>query len=406
MKGKALWMIFGNGGYAAFQLLNIVIISKTLGVEALGIFSLGLALSAPIMLFSNFGTRILWITGVNDDMSFRLFRNARIISSLAGLITCLVFLAFYTQVSVYLPTMVLIAMSKVIENNADIYYADFHKNSHQKLICISLLVRSVFGVAGIVVGCMFFDSLLVAATLYFITWSGAHFLTDYLFAKSAVDMGSNENALSKKQWIWLTKQGAPLAVSMFLVNFNMNIPRIILENQHGLVAIGIFAALYFFVQTGTVVVNSIGQVALPVLSSLFDKGENKKHLIMTMKTFVVIFAFSISGAIFSYFFGEYFLKILFNKEISAHSSLLCIFFLLSPAQYLITIMSQVIASTKNNVSLVWCQLVMLVTVVTLSFVFIPTSDIKGAYWATAFASMIVFLIYVYFYVKTIKIGCK
>lgn len=399
-------MIFGNGGYAAFQLLNMVIISKTLGVEALGVFSLGLALSAPIMLFSNFGTRILWITGVNDGMSFRLFRNARIISSIAGLFICLVFLTFYTQVSVYLPIMALIAMSKVIENNADIYYADFHKNSNQQLICISLLVRGAFGVAGVVVGCVFFDSLLVAAILYFLTWSTAHLLTDYLFAKNAVDMGSDENKLSKKQWIWLAKQGAPLAISMFLVNFNMNIPRIILENQHGLAAIGIFAALYFFIQTGTVVVNSIGQVALPVLSSLFDKGEKKKHLIMTLKIFVVIFSLSISGAIFSYFFGEYFLNILFGKEVSSYSSLLCLFFLLSPAQYLITLMNPVIASTKNNVSLMWCQLVMLVTVVILSFVFIPTSDIKGAYWATAFSSVFVFLIYVYFYIKTIKIGCK
>ncbi|MEP1444770.1 MAG: oligosaccharide flippase family protein [Paraglaciecola sp.] len=404
MKSKALWMISGNGGYAAFQLLNMVVISKTLGVEELGVFSLGLALSAPIMLFSNFGTRILWITGVNHGMSFRLFRNARIISSLAGLLICLVFLAIYTQMSAHLPIMSLIAMSKVIENNADIYYADFHKTSNQKLVCTSLLVRGLFGVTGVIIGCVIFDSLLVAALLYFLTWGTAHLLTEHILTRTAVNMGSDQNTLSKKQWIWLAKQGTPLAISMFLVNFNMNIPRVILENQHGLAAIGIFSALYFFIQTGTVVVNSIGQVVLPILSSMFDKGETKKHLFITLKTFGVIFAFSLSGAVFSYFFGKYFLNLLFSKEISSYSSLLCLFFLLSPAQYLITIMSQVIASTKNNISLMWCQLVMLVTVLILSFVFIPSNGIKGTYWATAIASGIVFLIYIFSYLRAIKIG--
>ena len=406
MKGKALWMIAGNGGYALFQLLIMVIISKTLGITELGVFSLGLALSAPIMLFSNFGTRILWITGVTNGMSFRLFRNARLISSTAGLLICFVFLTLYTQASEYLPIMALIALSKVIENNADIYYADFHKNSNQKLICISLLVRGLFGVAGVAVGCIFFHSLLVAAILYFLAWSVAHCLTDYIYGKRAIVLGSDEEKLSKKQLIWLAKQGAPLAVSLFLVNFNMNIPRIILENQHGLEAIGIFSALYFFIQTGSVVINSIGQVILPVLSKLFDKGETKKHLKITLKTFGVIFVFSSVGAVFSYFFGEYFLNLLFSKEIAAYSSLLSLFFLLSPAQYLISIMSQVIASTKNNLSLMWCQVVMLVIVVCLSFVFIPVSDIKGAYWATAIASGFVLLIYIYFYCRIIKLGRK
>lgn len=403
MKSKALWMVTGNGGYAVFQLLNMVLISKNLGVAELGVFSLGLALSAPIMLFSNFGTRILWITNVNNGMSFRLFRNARIISSLVGLTVFLIFITLYTQNPDYLPIMALIAMTKVIENNADIYYANFHKRAKQKLICISLLVRGSLGVIGMALGCVLFHSLLIATIMYFIMWCIAHFLIEYVFSKSAIDMGPSSNKLSKNQLTWLVKQGAPLAIGLFLVNLNMNIPRIVLEKQHGLEAIGIFSALYFFIQTGSVVINSIGQVILPILSSLYDKGQMKQHLAISLKTFGVVFSFSAIGVFFSYFLGDYFLNLLFNEEVAAYASLLWVFFLLSPAQYLISIMNPIIASTKKNMSLMWCQLVMLLLVAVLSFTLIPVYNITGAYWATAISSIIVFIIYISFYTKTLRL---
>ena len=400
MKRNALWLLIGNGGYATTQLLSIVIISKTLGVKDLGLFSLGLALTAPIMMFSNFGTRVLWVTDATGGLNYFQFRFTRFLSSISGFVVCFFFLLFYLDDTNHLLILLFIALSKVVESNADIYYADLHKQGDQKRICISMLSRGLMGILGMSIGCFLFNDLFIGVLCYSLCWLVSFIITDIFFGDPLKD---NEFLLpSKNQIVWLAKQGSPLAISLFLVNINLNIPRIALESQHGLEAIGIFSALYFFIQTGSIVINSIGQLILPKLSKFYDRGLYDKHLQMIIKSFLIVFVFSSCGMLFCYLYGELLLLYLYDKSVSMYSNLLFLFFLLSPFQYLVSIMNPAISSTKKNVYLIWCQLLMFISILITALILVPTFDIAGAYYSTVVSSFIVLILYFFMYRKILR----
>lgn len=400
---RAGWMVFGNGFYALFQLLNMVIISKSLGIESLGIFSLALALTAPLMLFSNFGMRILWVTNSVSDSTFSDFRFMRLCMSLFGAAVTCIFLLLYLPSSDYLSVYILIVVSKLVENNADIFYAKHHKNGEQRRISVSLIMRGALGVSGMWVGCFIFESLFAGVFLYAFMWFLSHIFTEQIrtpFPRQDLRNVREYSEIVKDVII----RGTPIAIGLLLANLNMNLPRIQLEREYDLATVGIYSALYFFIQTGTVVITSIGQVILPKLSELYDKKNNPAHFFLVIKVLAFIVLMAIVAAIIVYFTGEYILAILFDDTVATFSSTLSMFLLLSPAQYSVSILNAVIASIKRNSLVMWCQFLMFILVALLSIILISENGVIGAYLSYGISSVVISIIYIGLYLKVLRVN--
>ena len=394
-------MVFGNGFYALFQLLNMVIISKILGVESLGVFSLALALTAPLMLFSNFGMRILWVTNSVSDSTFSDFRLMRLCISLLGAAITCIFLILYLPSSDYLSVYILTVVSKLVENNADIFYSKYHKDGEQRRISVSLITRGALGVSGMWVGCFIFESLLSGVFLYAFMWFLSHIFTEQIRTPFPLQDLRNVREYSKIVK-GIIVGGTPIAIGVLLANLNMNLPRIQLEREYGLETVGIYSALYFFIQTGTVVITSIGQVILPKLSELHDSKNNSAHLVLVTKVLAIIVLMAMVAAIIIYLVGENILAILFDDTVAKFSSTLSMFLLLSPAQYSVSILNAVIASTKRNSIVMWCQFLLLILVTLLSVILISENGVIGAYLSYGISSVVISLIYIALYLKVLR----
>lgn len=400
---RAGWMVLGNGFYALFQLLNMVIISKILGVESLGVFSLALALTAPLMLFSNFGMRILWVTNSVSDSTFSDFRLMRLCMSLFGAAITCIFLLLYLPSSDYLSVYILIVVSKLVENNADIFYSKYHKDGEQRRISVSLITRGALGVSGMWVGCFIFESLLSGVFLYAFMWFLSHIFTEQIRTPF-----SRQDLRNVREYSKIVKGvivgGTPIAIGLLLANLNMNLPRIQLEREYGLETVGIYSALYFFIQTGTVVITSIGQVILPKLSELHDSKDNSAHLVLVTKVLAIIVLMAMVAAIIIYLVGENILAILFNDTVAKFSSTLSMFLLLSPAQYSVSILNAVVASIKRNSLVMWCQFLMFIMVALLSIILISENGVIGAYLSYGISSVVVSIIYIFLYLKVLRVN--
>ena len=379
----------------------MVIISKTQGIESLGVFSLALALTAPLMLFSNFGMRILWVTNTFKYAKFSDFRVVRLCFSLSGAaITCL-FLSLYLPSSNYLSIYVLVVASKLVENNADIFYSRYHRNGEQKQVSKSLIIRGFLGVGGMWVGCFVFDDFFGGVFLYTLMWLLSHIFTEQTRTPFPIQELRDLRAYSKIMRD-VTLKGVPIAIGLFLANLNMNLPRIQLEREFDLETVGIYSALYFFIQTGSVIVTSIGQAILPQLSGFYNGKNNTEHLSLVAKVLGVIVFMAVVAAFICLFIGDFVLTALFDDTVAARSSTLALFFLLSPAQYSVSILNVVIASVKRNSIVMWCQILMFLIVSILSCILVPKSGVVGAYFSYGMSSAVISLIYFCLYFKVIR----
>ena len=168
-KVNSIWMLGGNAFYALAQFLITVVIVRLGDVEQLGIFSLAVAITAPVMLFSNMGLRVLWVSDIKECYEFQRLKGVRLISSLAGLLLCCTISAFYDE---WLISMVilLVAISKAFENQCDIVYAHYHRVRRQDVISRALVLRSFSGLIAFVIG-MYLNGLVLACVLYVLAWA-------------------------------------------------------------------------------------------------------------------------------------------------------------------------------------------------------------------------------------------
>ena len=197
--------------------------------------------------------------------------------------------------------------------------------------------------------------------------------------------------------------GAPLAVSFSLINLNMNIPRFIIENELGVYYLGVFAAIYFFVQMGSVVINSIGQVLLRDLAELYAKGDVVGHLLVVGKVLGFVLGFSLIGVVGAYWLGEQVLTLIYGVALSEYADLLVLAFMLSPFQYAVSVMNNVVVSVGARNEIIYAQVLMLLTIALTGVALVDEFGVKGAFFSYAAAMVVGVMLYISLYVRRLHL---
>lgn len=392
-KLNSIWMLGGNALYALAQFLITVVVVRLGDVEQLGVFSLAVAITAPVMLFSNMGLRVLWVSDIKECYEYQKLRGLRLLSSFVGAGVCCAISLYYAE---WLVSMVilLVGMSKVIENQSDIVYAHYHRVRRQDLISKSLVLRSFSGLAFFTIG-MYLSGLVLACVLYVMAWVVVFFVVDQagVYKDYPKLRGINFSRL-----LPIVVVGAPLAVSFSLINLNMNIPRLIIEEELGVYYLGVFAAIYFFVQMGSVVVNSIGQVLLRDLAELYAKGDVVGHLLVVGRVLGFVLAFSMVGALGAYWLGERVLTLIYGEALSEYANLLVLAFILSPVQYSVSVMNNVVVSVGARAGIIFIQLVTFLVVILVGIILVNEFGVAGAWYSYAAAMAVGFFMYISLYI--------
>src|SRR5690348_3582228 len=74
------WVLSGNIIYSACQFCIVLFLAKLGSPEQVGLYALGMAISAPIILFANLQVRTLLASDVHDEFSFGQYLVFRAIS--------------------------------------------------------------------------------------------------------------------------------------------------------------------------------------------------------------------------------------------------------------------------------------------------------------------------------------
>src|SRR5438552_1829564 len=85
LRANICWSLVGNIVYATCQWIALIVLAKLGSAEAVGQFALGLALTAPIMLFANLQLAALQATDAAREYRFGHYLALRLVTTGLGL---------------------------------------------------------------------------------------------------------------------------------------------------------------------------------------------------------------------------------------------------------------------------------------------------------------------------------
>lgn len=323
MERNFAWTLTGNVFYAACQWGILISIAK-LGTPAmLGEFALGLAVSAPVFLFTTLQLRAVLATDTYDEYCLGHYLAVRILGTAIGLIVVAGFVAVAGFQRERAIVVFLVSLAKAAETFSDIIYGFWQKHERFDKIAIALMGRGI-GTLAVVPAVLYFTRSIAwsiaAMAAVWTLWLVTH---ERAGAKHVLARVSPKERL-RPEWQWskcksLAVLALPLGVVILLISLNSNIPRYFIEHYMGEAALGYFAAMAYVFVTGNTVMAAIGQSALPRLTRHFSL--DPAAFVRLLKNMLLISALlGIAGIGLAFWWGSAILRLLYRADYADYAA--------------------------------------------------------------------------------------
>jgi O-antigen/teichoic acid export membrane protein len=316
------WTFIGNGIYAACQWGMLVVLAKLGTPEMVGQFTLGLAVTAPIILFTNLQLRAVQATDAKQKYIFRDYLGMRLFSTTVGLLVIAVisFSGGYrwdTSVIIFL-----IGLAKGFESISDVFFGLLQKHERMDRIAVSLMIKGPLSLLllawGLYVSQNIFLGVLGLALAWALVLLGYDIRSGLLIAKDWSKLQPRWHWKKLKQLFWLS---LPLGFVMMLISFNSNIPTYFIQQYLGERDLGIFAALAYLMMAGGMVVNALGDSASPRLAKYYATGDRSAFTQLLIKLVALASFLGGMGVLVAVFAGKQILTLLYESEYAQHTNL-------------------------------------------------------------------------------------
>jgi len=262
----------------------LVALAKIGSPEMVGQFALGLAITAPVMMFASLKLRLVQATDAKGEYSFGDYLSLRLITTTLGLLV-IVGIALIVDYDYETSLVILtLGVAKAFESISDVFYGLFQRQEQMDRIAKSLMIKGPLSLIALSIGVYLTGSVfggtmgLVAIwVLVLFTYdvrSGALMLKSMALSGSAVSQPSFQAAALRPRWDLRTLAKLawfvlPLGFVTLLDSLLVNIPRYFIEMHLGAYTLGIFAALASFERVGKLVVHALGRSVSPQLSQYY-----------------------------------------------------------------------------------------------------------------------------------------
>lgn len=324
------WSFAGNLVYSGCQWGMLTAIAKMGNPEMVGQFALGLAITAPIIIFAEMSLRAVQVTDAKDEYSFKSYLQLRLLTIFLALIViaAIGFSANYRTETKWV--IFIIGLAKSAEAISDIIFGLVQKYEQMDKIAKSIIIKGLSSLLITTVTLYLTNSLFFMVIGLTLTWT--LILSTYDVFIASVILRSRSNNWSREKTIksniqalfdfWTDRQklwhlfilSFPLGFVMLVVTLKTNIPRYFLEAFSGERELGIYAALAYVMVVGNTILKALGQSASPRLAKYFANNNLKKAGILLFKLMIIGFFLGLIGVIVVLVAGKEILTILYRPE--------------------------------------------------------------------------------------------
>jgi O-antigen/teichoic acid export membrane protein len=318
LRANFRWTLAGNLVYSLCQWGMLSVLAKVGNASMVGQFALGLAISAPVFMFTNLALRAVQVTDGSREYRFADYFTLRLLTTTLGLLV----VAILVFVSRYDPgtrgVILLLALAKFIECLSDVIGGLLQLHEHLDQAAVSLMIRGALSILAFSATFLSSHSLFASTAAMCVAWLGVFIGYDLRRAKDMLAPGE-----PYVHFVWQVERklvllALPLGFVTMLLSLNGNIPRYLLERFGGPAQLGIFASLAYVLLTVSTVVNALGQSAIVRLSSMFAAGDLDGFAGLIFKLVGMGVAATLVGLPLSALLGRTALTLLYRPEYGEH----------------------------------------------------------------------------------------
>jgi O-antigen/teichoic acid export membrane protein len=314
LKSKLSWSLFGNIIYALSQWGVVTIIAKYGTSRDLGIYSIGLAVTAPIVLFFNFQLRTILATDSKNEYEFKQYYGGRIIHLTISFLIILPVSFIYGENKETIIAIILMGLVKYFESLSDIFMGLFQKKGRIDLIGKSQLFRGIFTVVIFGLSFVLTRNVILSVCGLLITMIVRFISYDMKKAQEYADI-----IPSFDSWLRLIRIALPLGIVSLINSLNTNIPRYLLDRLSSPSDLGIYSALSYVLVAANMLITPISLLAAPKLADAYNNNRVKQFV----KLNIILILFStlvfIPIILILIIKGENVLKILYSDEYATYN---------------------------------------------------------------------------------------
>jgi O-antigen/teichoic acid export membrane protein len=314
-------VLSGNILYFGCQWGVVMALAKLGSPEQLGEYALGMAVSAPILLFANLQLRALIASDVNDQFTFGQYLTFRL-CSLAVALVVLGVAACAGSPWRRAAVIIMVGFAQAVDYTAEVYYGWMQKHGRLDRMSRSLAIKGPLAL-GALCAVMYVTRSLLWAVLGLV----AGRLAVLLLWDSRLSFAGGKSPLARLDGDWrdmlrLVRLSLPLGIISMLGGLNSGIPRYFVEAYRGSAELGIFSAIASLLSTGSLVVSAFGQsIFLPVAKTCarLDRTAFRGYVLVSMAVGAVLGG---TGLVVATAFGHQILARLFRPEYAEREDVL------------------------------------------------------------------------------------
>jgi O-antigen/teichoic acid export membrane protein len=395
------WTFIGNLIYSACQWGMLVVLAKLGNPEMVGTFTLGLAVTAPVMMFSNLQLRDIQTTDAKNHYLFNDYLGLRLITT--GL--ALPIILWITLATGYKGetaiVIILIGFAKGLESISDVFYGLLQKHEKMDRMAISVMMKGPLSLLMLSIGTYISGSIVWGVLGLVIAWACILLIWDIpsyrwlinKFTSEGEIPDSLEGKTAKPRWqlgtirklIWLS---LPLGLVMMLISLNANIPRYFLEHSLGKKELGVFAALAYLIVAGNMVVSALGSAARPRLAKYYAGANVSAYQKLLFQLVAIACLLGLSGILVAWVAGGQILTIVYQPEYAKYTELLIWLMVTAGIGYVSSFLGEGMTAARYFRTQIPLFIIVTSTSAIASFWFIPKNGLKGAAIALMIAEIV------------------
>ncbi len=398
------WNFIGNVIYVACQWGMLVVLSKIGSPEIVGQFTLGFAITAPVLIFTNLQLREIQATDAKHQYHFGDYLGLRLLSTGLALlvIAAITWAARYSWETSLV--ILLIGLAKAFESISDVFYGLFQQYERMDRVAISMMIKGPLSLLLLGIGVYMSGSVVGGAVGLAAAWalvllsydlrSGALMLNPPLLKPQSKKPRQRDLAVTLRPRWQLRTLGKlawfslPLGLVMMLGSLNVNIPRYFIEQYLGERELGIFAAIAYLMVAGNMVVNALGNSAIARLAQYYVAGNSAAFRTLLFKLEGIAAVLGGVAVLVAFAAGRELLTLFYKPEYAQHTDLLVWIMVAAAIGYMSSFLGDgLVAARYLRVQI---PLFVLVTATSAigSYWLIPLYGLRGAAIALLIASII------------------
>jgi O-antigen/teichoic acid export membrane protein len=387
------WMVLGEVVYAACQWGMLVVLAK-LGTPALvGQFALGLAVTAPVVMFTNLQLRALQATDPTPGGNFAPYFTLRLLASAVAVLVVGALALRASQDPAVRAGIFLVGLAKAVEAVSDIFHGRLQQLGNLKWVCISMILKGFLSLAAVAVAVYGTGRLVPVCLLLLASWLAVLLAVDVpCVARAAGRRGPGAwrslfalclepHALKR-----LLALGLGLGLTAMLISLKVSVPRFALEEYWQDHAVGVYAALASLMQLSGLPAAALGVAASSRLGSCFAGSDWPRLRRLLVGLLTVSFLFGAAGLALALVAGRLLLTVFYSAEYAADHQAFTWLMVAALAGNVCCILNWAVLAARYVKSQIPLHLgVLLVTAAACHF-WVPAGGVDGAAWAVTAGS--------------------